>query len=37
MIENHPGFSRGVGGAELADEMRAQAELFGGRYFRLRR
>ncbi len=28
MIENYPGFSRGVGGAELADEMRAQAERF---------
>jgi len=28
MIENYPGFSKGVGGAELADEMRAQAERF---------
>ncbi len=28
MIENYPGFSHGVKGPELADEMRAQAELF---------
>ena len=28
MIENYPGFSHGVKGAELADEMRAQAERF---------
>lgn len=28
-IENYPGFSQGVGGAELADEMHRQAERFG--------
>ena len=28
MIDNYPGFSRGIGGAELADEMRVQAERF---------
>ena len=28
MIENYPGFSHGVKGAELADEMKAQAERF---------
>ena len=28
MIENYPGFAHGVKGAELADEMRAQAERF---------
>ncbi len=28
-IENYPGFSKGVHGAELADEMKAQAERFG--------
>ena len=28
-VDNYPGFSRGVGGAELADEMRAQVERFG--------
>ena len=28
-IENYPGFSRGVGGAELAEEMRVQVESFG--------
>jgi len=28
MIENYPGFAHGVKGAELADQMRAQAERF---------
>ena len=28
MIDNYPGFARGVKGAELADAMRAQAERF---------
>ena len=28
MIDNYPGFSRGIGGTELADEMRVQAERF---------
>ncbi len=28
-IENYPGFSKGVHGAELADEMKTQAERFG--------
>jgi thioredoxin reductase (NADPH) len=28
-IENYPGFSKGVHGAELADEMKAQTERFG--------
>ena len=28
-IENYPGFAEGVGGAQLADAMRAQAEGFG--------
>ena len=29
LIENYPGFSQGVGGAELANEMKIQAERFG--------
>ena len=29
MIENYPGFVHGVKGADLADDMRAQAERFG--------
>ncbi len=29
VIENYPGFSQGVGGAELANEMKIQAERFG--------
>ena len=28
-VDNYPGFSKGVGGAELADEMRTQVERFG--------
>ena len=28
MIDNYPGFSKGIGGAEIADEMRVQAERF---------
>ena len=28
-VDNYPGFSKGVKGAELADEMRAQVERFG--------
>ena len=28
-IDNYPGFSQGIGGAELADQMRAQVERFG--------
>ena len=28
-IENYPGFSQGIGGAKLADEMRIQSEGFG--------
>ena len=28
-IDNYPGFSQGVGGARLADEIKAQAERFG--------
>ncbi len=28
-IENYPGFSKGVGGQQLTDEMKAQAERFG--------
>lgn len=29
LIDNYPGFSKGVAGAELGTEMRAQAERFG--------
>ena len=28
-IENYPGFAEGIGGGQLADQMRAQAEGFG--------
>ena len=28
-IENYPGFPEGVGGAELADQLRVHAERFG--------
>ena len=28
-IENYPGFSEGIGGGKLADEMKAQTERFG--------
>ena len=28
-IDNYPGFSEGIGGAELADQMRVHAERFG--------
>lgn len=30
-IENYPGFSNGVGGAELAEAMKSQAEKFGAK------
>ena len=28
-VENYPGFSEGIGGGKLADEMKAQTERFG--------
>jgi thioredoxin reductase (NADPH) len=32
LIENYPGFSEGVGGSELTDNMKAQAERFGAEF-----
>ncbi|WP_422448584.1 thioredoxin-disulfide reductase [Thermoanaerobacterium sp. DL9XJH110] len=31
-IENYPGFAEGVGGSELTDSMKAQAEKFGAQF-----